>query len=109
MITKAVPARAHSRSFAIGVDYIDESEVLTPADNQYHVNKHLFKVPFVCGCRDLGEALRRIGEGAIAVSGENDSAGPSRNCVLRSGPNPKYGHSRARVTGAHRAAVTQAS
>ncbi len=52
---------------AIGVDYIDESEVLTPADNQYHVNKHLFKVPFVCGCRDLGEALRRIGEGAAMI------------------------------------------
>src|ERR1044071_2938019 len=49
---------------AIGVDYIDESEVLTPADETYHINKHPFKVPFVCGCRDLGEALRRIGEGA---------------------------------------------
>src|SRR5213593_1924203 len=47
---------------AIGIDYIDESEVLTPADERYHVNKHDFKVPFVCGCRDLGEALRRIGE-----------------------------------------------
>src|SRR5215813_2722990 len=47
---------------AIGVDYIDESEVLTPADEKYHVDKHRFKVPFVCGCRNLGEALRRIGE-----------------------------------------------
>ena len=46
---------------AIGVDYIDESEVLTPADEANHINKHLFKVPFVCGCRNLGEALRRIG------------------------------------------------
>jgi len=52
---------------AIGVDYIDESEVLTPADEQHHINKHAFKVPFVCGARDLGEALRRIGEGAAMI------------------------------------------
>ena len=52
---------------AIGVDYIDESEVLTPADLAYHINKHDFKVPFVCGCRNLGEALRRIGEGAAMI------------------------------------------
>ncbi len=52
---------------AIGVDYIDESEVLTPADEQYHINKHAFKVPFVCGARNLGEALRRIGEGAAMI------------------------------------------
>jgi pyridoxal 5'-phosphate synthase pdxS subunit len=52
---------------AIGIDYIDESEVLTPADEQFHVNKHNFKVPFVCGARDLGEALRRIGEGAAMI------------------------------------------
>ncbi|MDD2316151.1 MAG: pyridoxal 5'-phosphate synthase lyase subunit PdxS [Desulfobacterales bacterium] len=52
---------------AIGVDYIDESEVLTPADEMYHVNKHNFKIPFVCGCRNLGEALRRIGEGAAMI------------------------------------------
>ncbi|MDF1593891.1 MAG: pyridoxal 5'-phosphate synthase lyase subunit PdxS [Desulfobacterales bacterium] len=52
---------------AIGVDYIDESEVLTPADEAYHVNKHAFKVPFVCGCRNLGEALRRLGEGAAMI------------------------------------------
>ncbi len=52
---------------AIGVDYIDESEVLTPADEAYHINKHPFKVPFVCGCRNLGEALRRIGEGAAMI------------------------------------------
>lgn len=51
----------------IGVDYIDESEVLTPADEQYHINKHKFKVPFVCGARDLGEALRRISEGAAMI------------------------------------------
>lgn len=49
---------------AVGVDYIDESEVLTPADDTYHIDKTDFEVPFVCGCRDLGEALRRIGEGA---------------------------------------------
>ena len=52
---------------ALGVDFIDESEVLTPADEQFHVDKHAFKVPFVCGCRDLGEALRRIGEGAALL------------------------------------------
>lgn len=52
---------------ALGVDYIDESEVLTPADEQHHINKHAFRVPFVCGCRDLGEALRRIGEGAAMI------------------------------------------
>jgi pyridoxal 5'-phosphate synthase pdxS subunit len=52
---------------AIGVDYIDESEVLTPADEAHHVDKHVFKVPFVCGCRNLGEALRRIGEGASMI------------------------------------------
>ena len=52
---------------AIGVDYIDESEVLTPADEAHHIAKHQFRVPFVCGCRDLGEALRRIGEGATMI------------------------------------------
>ncbi len=52
---------------ALGVDYIDESEVLTPADEEHHINKHKFKVPFVCGCRNLGEALRRIGEGAAMI------------------------------------------
>ncbi|MGE5123077.1 MAG: pyridoxal 5'-phosphate synthase lyase subunit PdxS [Acidobacteriaceae bacterium] len=52
---------------AIGVDYIDESEVLTPADEEHHIYKHDFKIPFVCGCRNLGEALRRIGEGAAMI------------------------------------------
>lgn len=52
---------------AIGVDYIDESEVLTPADDEHHLNKHNYKVPFVCGARDLGEALRRISEGAAMI------------------------------------------
>jgi len=52
---------------ALGIDYIDESEVLTPADDEHHINKHSFKVPFVCGCRNLGEALRRIAEGAAML------------------------------------------
>ncbi|MCF7933677.1 MAG: pyridoxal 5'-phosphate synthase lyase subunit PdxS [Spirochaetia bacterium] len=52
---------------SLGVDYIDESEVLTPADEQYHIDKHPYRVPFVCGARDLGEALRRIGEGAAMI------------------------------------------
>lgn len=52
---------------ALGVDYIDESEVLTPADEEHHINKHKFQVPFVCGCRNLGEALRRIAEGAAMI------------------------------------------
>src|SRR5256885_10759440 len=51
----------------LGVDYIDESEVLTPADEAHHVDKHAFKVPFVCGARDLGEALRRVAEGAAMI------------------------------------------
>ncbi len=51
----------------LGIDYIDESEVLTPADEQYHIDKHAFTIPFVCGARDLGEALRRIGEGAAMI------------------------------------------
>jgi pyridoxal 5'-phosphate synthase pdxS subunit len=52
---------------ALGVDYIDESEVLTPADEEHHINKHKFNIPFVCGCRNLGEALRRISEGAAMI------------------------------------------
>lgn len=52
---------------ALGIDYIDESEVLTPADDLYHINKHEFKIPFVCGARNIGEALRRIGEGASMI------------------------------------------
>ena len=52
---------------ALGVDYIDESEVLTPADEEHHIHKHDFKIPFVCGCRNLGEALRRVGEGAAMI------------------------------------------
>src|SRR5512140_3877199 len=52
---------------ALGVDFIDESEVLTPADERYHIDKHAFRVPFVCGCRNLGEALRRLNEGAAMM------------------------------------------
>ena len=52
---------------AIGIDYVDESEVLTPADEEHHINKHAFTIPFVCGCRNLGEALRRVGEGAAMI------------------------------------------
>lgn len=52
---------------ALGIDYIDESEVLTPADDRFHIDKHAFRIPFVCGARDLGEALRRIGEGAAMI------------------------------------------
>ena len=58
---------------ALGVDYIDESEVLTPADVQFHVQKHDFKVPFVCGARDLGEALRRIHEGAAMIRSKGEA------------------------------------
>jgi pyridoxal 5'-phosphate synthase pdxS subunit len=58
---------------ALGVDYIDESEVLTPADEQYHIDKSDFKVPFVCGARNLGEALRRIGEGAAMIRSKGEA------------------------------------
>src|SRR6478672_5986658 len=58
---------------ALGVDYIDESEVLTPADELNHIDKHAFKVPFVCGCRDLGEALRRINEGAAMIRSKGEA------------------------------------
>ncbi|HEV7732668.1 MAG TPA: pyridoxal 5'-phosphate synthase lyase subunit PdxS [Candidatus Binatia bacterium] len=58
---------------AMKVDFIDESEVLTPADDEYHVDKHSFRVPFVCGCRNLGEALRRIGEGAAMIRSKGEA------------------------------------
>src|SRR5436189_2563377 len=57
---------------ALGVDYIDESEVLTPADEQFHIEKQAFNVPFVCGAKDLGEALRRIGEGAAMIRSKGE-------------------------------------
>src|SRR6267142_201085 len=58
---------------AIGVDYVDESEVLTPADLKFHIDKHAFKVPFVCGARDIGEALRRINEGAAMIRSKGEA------------------------------------
>src|SRR5437867_12432779 len=58
---------------AVGVDYVDESEVLTPADLKHHVDKHAFKVPFVCGARELGEALRRINEGAAMIRSKGEA------------------------------------
>ena len=58
---------------SLGVDYIDESEVLTPADDRYHINKQNFRVPFVCGAKDLGEALRRIGEGAAMIRSKGEA------------------------------------
>jgi pyridoxal 5'-phosphate synthase pdxS subunit len=76
MATVSIPVMAKARIGhfaeaqileALGVDFVDESEVLTPADDRYHIDKHAFKVPFVCGCRDLAEALRRIGEGAAMI------------------------------------------
>jgi pyridoxal 5'-phosphate synthase pdxS subunit len=76
MATVSIPVMAKARIGhfveaqileSLGVDFVDESEVLTPADDRYHIDKHAFKVPFVCGCRDLGEALRRIGEGAAMI------------------------------------------
>src|SRR5271156_1639213 len=60
---------------SLGVDFIDESEVLTPADESFHIDKHAFKVPFVCGARDLGEALRRIGEGAALIRTRGEAGG----------------------------------
>jgi pyridoxal 5'-phosphate synthase pdxS subunit len=76
MATVSIPVMAKARIGhfveaqileAAGVDYIDESEVLTPADERHHIDKHAYRVPFVCGCRDLGEALRRISEGAAMI------------------------------------------
>ncbi len=79
-VTIPVMAKARIGHFAearcleeLGVDYIDESEVLTPADDKYHISKHGFKVPFVCGARDLGEALRRITEGASMIRSKGEA------------------------------------
>src|SRR3989475_3193118 len=68
---------------ALGVDYIDESEVLTPADEANHIDKHAFKVPFVCGCRNLGEALRRGGERAAVIRPKGGGGGGN---LLEAGP-----------------------
>ncbi len=79
---------------SLGVDFVDESEVLTPADEHNHIDKHAFKAPFVCGCRDLGEALRRIGEGRPQLCGRRyrhacgrvpDDAARRRKCFRRFG------------------------
>ena len=72
---------------ALGVDYIDESEVLTPADEANHIWKHDFKVPFVCGCRDLGEAVRRIGEGAAMIRTKGEAG--TGNVVEAVRPHPR--------------------
>src|SRR5882762_1013687 len=82
MATVSIPVMAKARIGhfvearileALEVDYIDESEVLTPADEQFHIEKHDFKVPFVCGARDLGEALRRINEGAAMIRSKGEA------------------------------------
>src|SRR5437763_10908136 len=78
---------------ALGVDYIDESEVLTPADDKFHVDKHAFTIPFVCGARDLGEALRRIGEGAAMVRTKGEAGSGNIVEAVR--------HTRAVVDGIH--------
>ncbi len=67
---------------AVGVDYIDESEVLTPADEQHHINKHGFKVPFVCGAKNLGEALRRISEGAAFIRTKGEAGTGTHNVFV---------------------------
>ena len=81
---------------ALGVDFIDESEVLTPADEEHHVDKHRFKVPFVCGARDLGEALRRIGEGAAMIRTKGEAG--SGNIVEAVRHLRKIGHQIKRLT-----------
>jgi len=84
---------------ALGVDFIDESEVLTPADEAHHVDKLAFKVPFVCGCRDLGEALRRIGEGAALLRTKGEAGTGNVVEAVR--------HMRAVVSGIRRLTVLQ--
>jgi pyridoxal 5'-phosphate synthase pdxS subunit len=85
---------------ALGVDFIDESEVLTPADEAHHVDKLAFKVPFVCGCRDLGEALRRIGEGAALIRTKGEAGTGNVVEAVR--------HMRAVMAGIRRLTVLQA-
>ncbi|HXY39739.1 MAG TPA: pyridoxal 5'-phosphate synthase lyase subunit PdxS [Vicinamibacteria bacterium] len=84
---------------ALGVDFVDESEVLTPADEAHHVDKFAFKVPFVCGCRDLGEALRRIGEGAAMVRTKGEAGTGNVVEAVR--------HMRSVMTGIRRLTVLQ--
>jgi len=83
---------------ALGVDFIDESEVLTPADESHHIWKHDFKIPFVCGCRDLGEALRRIGEGAAMIRTKGEAGTGNIVEAVR--------HMRAVMDGIHKLANT---
>ncbi len=77
---------------ALGVDYIDESEVLTPADEEHHINKHKFGVPFVCGCRNLGEALRRIAEGAAMIRTKGEAGHRQRGRGRAPRPGRQRGH-----------------
>src|SRR4030088_1443150 len=72
-VVTADHARIAEEAGAIGVDYVDESEVLTPADEKFHIDKRKFDVPFVCGARDLGEALRRISEGAAMIRSKGEA------------------------------------
>src|SRR2546428_10331681 len=73
---------------ALGIDYIDESEVLTPADEEHHINKHNYKAPFVCGCRNLGEALRRVTEGAAMLRTKGEAG--TANVAEAVGHRPSY-------------------
>ena len=82
---------------ALKIDYIDESEVLTPADDMYHINKYDFDVPFVCGARNLGEALRRIGEGASMIRTKGEAGTGNEMCIRDS------------VNGGHRVVSAPAS
>lgn len=79
---------------SLGIDFIDESEVLTPADDEFHINKHDFKIPFVCGCRNLGEALRRIGEGAAMMRTKGEAGTGNIVEAVR--------HMRSLMSGIHR-------
>ena len=79
---------------ALDIDFIDESEVLTPADDEFHINKHEFRIPFVCGCRNLGEALRRIGEGAALIRTKGEAGTGNIVEAVR--------HMRALMGGIHR-------
>ena len=97
------PLRRGAVLEALGVDYIDESEVLTPADEEHHIDKHAFKVPFVCGCRDLGEALRRISEGAAMIRTKGEAGTGNIVEAVRHiravlvGHPPAAGHARGRA------------
>ena len=106
VVTIPVMAKARIGHFAeaqvleaVGVDYVDESEVLTPADEEHHINKWPYKVPFVCGARNLGEALRRIGEGAAMIRTKGEAGSGNiveavrhiRAITAKSGYSPRCG------------------